>query len=195
MKSQFPVLGNKTSLTDVCGCVLKIYVFIQMISQINCLPVNPCLRVSFWGNPNIWEDGAPYGSSQPHGAPLPSFLLGSASPVFFFFFWLCWVFVAARWLLFSGHTSLLPVACGILIPRPGLKPTSPALEGRFLTPGLSLASTGPPGKSPVLLISFLSVVCLPPLIIPSSHMSGSICLADRTMPGTRQAFKKQCPRD
>ena len=31
-------------------------------------------------------------------------------------------------------------ACGILVPRPGIKPTSPALEGRFLT-------TGPPGKS------------------------------------------------
>ena len=33
-----------------------------------------------------------------------------------------------------------PVACGILIPRPGIELTSPALEGGFLT-------TGPPGKS------------------------------------------------
>ena len=33
-----------------------------------------------------------------------------------------------------------PVACGILVPLPGIKPTSPALEGIFLT-------TGPPGKS------------------------------------------------
>ena len=33
-----------------------------------------------------------------------------------------------------------PVACGILVPWPGIKPVSPALEGRFLT-------TGPPGKS------------------------------------------------
>ena len=33
-----------------------------------------------------------------------------------------------------------PVACGILVPQPGIEPTSPALEGRFLT-------TGPPGKS------------------------------------------------
>ena len=32
-----------------------------------------------------------------------------------------------------------PVASGILIPQPGIKPVSPALEGRFLT-------TGPPGK-------------------------------------------------
>ena len=32
------------------------------------------------------------------------------------------------------------IACGILVPRSGIKPASPALEGRFLT-------TGPPGKS------------------------------------------------
>ena len=31
-------------------------------------------------------------------------------------------------------------ACGILAPRPEIKPTSPALEGRFFT-------SGPPGKS------------------------------------------------
>ena len=30
--------------------------------------------------------------------------------------------------------------CGILVPPPGFKPTSPTLEGRFLT-------TGPPEKS------------------------------------------------
>ena len=30
-------------------------------------------------------------------------------------------------------------ACGILVPKPGIKPLSPALAGRFLT-------TGPPGK-------------------------------------------------
>ena len=34
-----------------------------------------------------------------------------------------------------------PVACGILVPLPGIEPMSPALQGRFLT-------TGPPGKSP-----------------------------------------------
>ena len=33
-----------------------------------------------------------------------------------------------------------PVACVILVPQPGIEPTSPALEGGFLT-------TGPPGKS------------------------------------------------
>ena len=39
-----------------------------------------------------------------------------------------------------------PTAGGILVPRPGMEPTSPALEGGFFT-------TGPPGKS---LICFLN---------------------------------------
>ena len=34
-----------------------------------------------------------------------------------------------------------PVACGILLPEPGIEPMSPALEGGVLTTGLS-------GKSP-----------------------------------------------
>ena len=33
-----------------------------------------------------------------------------------------------------------PQACGILAPQPGIKPSSPALEGKVIT-------TGPPGKS------------------------------------------------
>ena len=33
-----------------------------------------------------------------------------------------------------------PTACGILVPQPGIEPTSPALDGGFFT-------TGPPGKS------------------------------------------------
>ena len=39
-----------------------------------------------------------------------------------------------------------PAACGILVPWPRIEPSSPALEGRFLT-------TGPPGKSLGILIS------------------------------------------
>ena len=39
-------------------------------------------------------------------------------------------------------------ACGVLAPRPGIKPTPPALEDGLLT-------TGPPGK--FLLIFFISV--------------------------------------
>ena len=34
-----------------------------------------------------------------------------------------------------------PVSCRILVPRLGIRPTSPAVEGRLLP-------TGPPGKSP-----------------------------------------------
>ena len=33
-----------------------------------------------------------------------------------------------------------PMACGILVARPGIEPASPVLEGGFFT-------TGPPGKS------------------------------------------------
>ena len=36
--------------------------------------------------------------------------------------------------------SFGPETCGILAPRPGIEPASPALEGEVLT-------TGPPGKS------------------------------------------------
>ena len=39
-----------------------------------------------------------------------------------------------------------PGHVGILLPWPGVKPTSPALEGRFLT-------TGPPGKSRPLFLN------------------------------------------
>ena len=44
------------------------------------------------------------------------------------------------------------VACGILVPRPGIELMSPALEGRFLT-------TGPTGKSllGLFLNSFLFI--------------------------------------
>ena len=39
-----------------------------------------------------------------------------------------------------AHGLSCPAACGILVPRPGIEPVSPAQEGRFST-------TGPPGKS------------------------------------------------
>ena len=39
-----------------------------------------------------------------------------------------------------AHGLSSPAACGILVPRPGIKPASPALEAGFLT-------TGPAGKS------------------------------------------------
>ena len=45
--------------------------------------------------------------------------------------------------LFCGPGLSCPTACGILVPQPGIEPSSPELEGGFLT-------TGPPGKSPYL---------------------------------------------
>ena len=44
------------------------------------------------------------------------------------------------------HGLSCPVACGILVPRPGIEPLSPSLEGGFLT-------SGPPGKS-LLFVDF-----------------------------------------
>ena len=46
-----------------------------------------------------------------------------------------------------------PVACGTLVPQPGIEPTSPALEGGFLT-------TGPPGKSLIYLFIFILYLIL-----------------------------------
>ena len=57
-----------------------------------------------------------------------------------------------------GSLIQLPQRCGILVPWTGIKPVSPALEGRFST-------TGPPGKVPHCLIfshylspAFLSLI-------------------------------------
>ena len=70
-------------------------------------------------------------------------------PSFFPFWWgeLRWVFVVVHGLFLSGtraslvmvHGLSCPELCEILITWSGIEPTSPALEGRFLT-------TGPPGK-------------------------------------------------
>ena len=65
--------------------------------------------------------------------------------------------VCSTWALSLKHASSIvvvrslscPVACGILVPRPGIEPASLPLEGRFFT-------TGPTGKSPLLLF----LVCL-----------------------------------
>ena len=42
------------------------------------------------------------------------------------------------------------VACGILVPRPGIEPVSPVLQSRFLT-------TGPPGKPHIFSYCFLTI--------------------------------------
>ena len=48
----------------------------------------------------------------------------------------------AQYLQLAGLVA--PMACGILVLRPGMEPTSPALESRFLTTGLQ-------GKSPTFV--------------------------------------------
>ena len=55
------------------------------------------------------------------------------------------------------------MACGILVPWPGIEPTFHALEGRFLT-------TGPPGKSPPFLSLFLWLSSHFPPELCSSHL-------------------------
>ena len=54
---------------------------------------------------------------------------------------------------------ICPMACGVLVPWPGIEPTFPALEGRFVT-------TGPPGKSSPFLSLFLWFSC---------HFSPELC--------------------
>ena len=49
-----------------------------------------------------------------------------------------------------------PTACGVLVPGPGLEPTSPALEGRFPTTGL-------PGKFRKVMVLVSSKVRVPTL--------------------------------
>ena len=48
------------------------------------------------------------------------------------------------------------MACGILFPRPGIEPESPALQGEFLTTGLPEKSL-----SVSFCLSFLVMYCLP----------------------------------
>ena len=70
---------------------------------------------------------------------------------FCFFFFLAelgllcctWAFSSGLWVTGSvvvAHRLSCSTACGILVPQPGIKPASPALEGGFLT-------TGPAGKT------------------------------------------------
>ena len=57
--------------------------------------------------------------------------------------------------VFAAFRLSFPMACGILVPQPGIEPVSPALESKFLT-------TGPPGKSLDLfscIFSFILMVC------------------------------------
>ena len=91
----------------------------------------------------------------------------------FIYLWLCRVFAVARGLL-----SSCCAACGILVPRPGIDPASPALEGRFLT-------AGPPGKSflsAFVLCYSLYPECLPHLVcLGNSYLSSKAQLSSSPM--------------
>ena len=68
----------------------------------------------------------------------------------YLFIWLRQELVAACGLFHVACGLSCPVACGILVPRPGIEPAFLALEGVFLT-------TGPPGKSPSCLLFEVTV--------------------------------------
>lgn len=51
----------------------------------------------------------------------------------FFFFWLCWAFVAVCGVRSVVRGLRYPSACGIFISQLGIEPASPTLEGQFLT--------------------------------------------------------------
>ena len=66
-----------------------------------------------------------------------------------------------------------PEACGILVPWPGIKSESPALEGRFLT-------NGPPGTSPPLHFMnrdsthfLFPIICTLIFLIPLKYVSST----------------------
>ena len=59
-------------------------------------------------------------------------------------------------LVVAMHRLSCSVACGILVPQPGIKPSSPALKGGFLT-------TGPPRKSLYVVIDLTWIITMPAL--------------------------------
>ena len=65
------------------------------------------------------------------------------------------------------HRLSRPVACGTLVPQPGIKPTSPALEGRFLT-------TGPPGKSRMRILKMNAECKYPTQVANSTNTDGTV---------------------
>ena len=89
----------------------------------------------------------------------------------FSFSWLHWVFVAHGLSLVVVHRLSCPMACGTLVPQPGMEPVSSALEGGFLT-------TGPPGKSLYNTFRLHSLLATSALFLPGHHRCpspSSIC--------------------
>ena len=66
-----------------------------------------------------------------------------------------WTIFSLDWICYSiasvGFFGHMP--CGILVPWPGMEPIPPTLEGEVLT-------TGPPGKSLLLLFFYINIIVL-----------------------------------
>ena len=62
----------------------------------------------------------------------------------------CGSFCCSSLILIVDYGLRCFVACGILVPRPGIEPVSPVLQSRFLT-------TGPPGKPHIFSYCFLTI--------------------------------------
>ena len=84
--------------------------------------------------------------------------------------------------LAAAHRLSCPAACRILVPRPGIEPASPALEGRFFT-------TAPPGKSlPVTLLGNFFLL-LPQKDVPGfSSVSTTAALKSSRSPRSQPWF-------
>ena len=65
-----------------------------------------------------------------------------------------------------------PMACEILVPRPGIKPTSSALEGGFLT-------TGEPGKSHIIYFLKALFIIRTTNTVEASETHGEVMLLRR----------------
>ena len=63
----------------------------------------------------------------------------SQNPPFLFFSFLCFIYLLIRlpWVFMAACRLSCSTACGILVPRTGIKPETFSLEGGLLNPGLS----------------------------------------------------------
>ena len=91
------------------------------------------LCLTFWGMTEFFLSGCP----TIHSLSFSLFFLS------FFFFLQHWVFIAMWGLLYSQHEFSCLIAWGILVSWPGIKPVSPALEGRWILNHWTTRKTSP----------------------------------------------------
>ena len=103
----------------------------------------------------------------------------------YIFIWLHWILVAACGVFIMIRGPSCPVAHGIFVPQPRTEPTSPALEGGFLT-------TGPLGKS--LFCPFWSQWSSVGTCLPGRVGSGGSLAEVGGQEGSRQCIFVDPPR-